>query len=337
MKIDNYKLVVGNATDVGQVRKFNEDYMAHFGTTYGYCIIVCDGMGGHTAGDVASQAAIDAIKHYLQDGSMTKFDTATSLLNSIEFANYKLKEMVTLDPSLSGMGTTCVLAMINGNEMHVAHAGDSRLYLIRKNNIIQVSKDHSTVQMLIDAGALTEEESKYSDKRNQITKAIGIFDKVAPSVTSDPILLNHGDKIVLCSDGLTSHVETTEIARIIKSFPDVQTAALKLVEKANTAGGTDNITVQIVEYIGKSPTVKKVGKARKTIFLILAAFVIALASYSGYYLVRKSKDDSHPANVQPNDTASTEKKDTSTVPLGNTKLAPIPGEKKITDTTVKKQ
>jgi PPM family protein phosphatase len=288
LKIDNYKLIVGNATDVGQVRQYNEDYLAHFSTSYGYCIIVCDGMGGHAAGDVASQAAIEAIKHYLQDGSLTKLDTANSLLNAIEFANYKLREMVAQNPELSGMGTTCILALINNNELYVAHAGDSRLYLIRNNEIKQISKDHSTVQQLIDAGAITEEEGRQSNKRNQITKAIGIFEKVEPSVTNDPILLKYNDKILLCSDGLTSHANPKDILGIIKSNPDVQTAAMKLIEKANSEGGSDNITVQLVEYKGKSTASNHHKRIKRIVFIILLLLILLGCGYLSYRLIGPS-------------------------------------------------
>ena len=183
MKIDNYKIVVGNATDVGKVRLYNEDYMAHFGTAHGYCVIVCDGMGGHAAGDVASRAAVDAIKHYLQDGRITKTDTPNALHNAVE--------------------------------------------------------------------------------------------KVGASVTAEPIQLLHNDKILLCSDGLTTHASETEISEIINSNEDVQLAASKLVEKANEGGGTDNITVQLIQYIGKPSPLKKFGFGRN-IFYATVSFLLNL-------------------------------------------------------------
>ena len=151
MQIPNYNIVIGNQTNVGKVRSLNEDYMEHFATPLGYCIIVCDGMGGHAAGDVASQNAIEAIKHFLQNGKITKLDTALSIHNAIEFANYKLREMVQQNAALKGMGTTCVLALINNADLYIAHAGDSRIYLIRDKEIKQITKDHSVVQNLIDS------------------------------------------------------------------------------------------------------------------------------------------------------------------------------------------
>jgi protein phosphatase len=284
LKIDTYNIIVGNATDIGQIREINEDYMAHFETPYGYCIIVCDGMGGHAAGDIASQGAIDAIKRYLQDGKVTMLDTPNSLQNAIEFANYKLREMVKQNSSLSGMGTTCILALFQKAEMYMAHAGDSRLYLIRKNSIKQLSKDHSTVQNLIDAGVLSESEALLSEKRNQITKAIGIFDKVEPSVTKEAMGLKQGDKILLCSDGLTAHVTNSEILEIVNTYSDVQEAALKLIEKANSGGGSDNITVQLIQYNGKSfrnRNKKRRNKRLRLVFLTLISVVLA------YFAIQK--------------------------------------------------
>lgn len=282
MKIDAYNITVGNATDIGQVRKLNEDYMAHFDTPYGYCIIVCDGMGGHAAGDVASQGAVEAIKHYLQDGKITKLDAASSLHNAIEFANYKLREMVQQNPEFTGMGTTCVMVLISESEMHMAHAGDSRVYLVRDKRIRQLSKDHSTIQHLIDTGILSEDEAKVSEKRNQITKAIGIFEKVGPTVTKVPYMLKYNDRILLCSDGLTGHVESDEILEIINDNSDVQDASMKLIEKANLEGGSDNITVQLIQYDGSSSTIKtrrSLKRILKVAAIVLIIFLIGFASY----------------------------------------------------------
>lgn len=282
MKIDSYNIIVGNATDIGQIREHNEDYMAHFDTPYGYCVVICDGMGGHAAGDVASQGAIDAIKHYLQDGKVTRLDNAVSLFNAIEFANYKLREMVQQNPGYAGMGTTCVMALINKAEMHIAHAGDSRLYLIRDNNIKQLSKDHSTIQNLIDAGVLTEEEAAVSEKRNQITKAIGIFEKVEPTVTKNPFQLKHNDKILLCSDGLTGHASPKEILDVINLYPDVQIASMKLIEKANLGGGSDNITVQLIQYTGKSSANRKYKLRRRILWITILLLIVGILSFIVY-------------------------------------------------------
>ena len=227
MKIAAYHISIGNATDVGKVRQHNEDYMAHFLTPIGYCTVVCDGMGGNVAGEEASQNAVAAIKYFLQDDKNKDNSIPAALKNAVEFANYQLREMAQQNPALKGMGTTCVLALINKGAMYVAHIGDSRLYLIRDKKIQQITKDHSTVQSLIDTGALTEKEAEQSDKKNQITKAIGIFKKAEPTVTASAIPLMKNDTILLCSDGLTGHVNKQTIYEIVNVNDDVQLAAME--------------------------------------------------------------------------------------------------------------
>ncbi|MDO9254561.1 MAG: Stp1/IreP family PP2C-type Ser/Thr phosphatase [Bacteroidales bacterium] len=321
MKIDTFDIIVGNATDVGKIRECNEDYLSHFVTTYGYCIIVCDGMGGHAAGDVASQGAIEAIKHYLQDGKVTKLDTPNSLLNAIEFANYKLRETVQQNPALTGMGTTCVMALIYDAEMFVAHAGDSRIYLIRDHSIKQLSKDHSTIQNLIDAGVLTEAEAKVSEKRNQITKAIGIFEKVEPTVTKEAFQLKNNDRILLCSDGLTAHVSDEEILEIINANTDVQIASLELIEKANNGGGSDNITVQLIQYIGKSSIARKKRPIKKMLRLGIITLIVAVLGYVIYNKFMPSRNE----KTVPNSSQGK----TDTIPGDTTNSGIIGGEEKM--------
>jgi protein phosphatase len=284
LKNVHYHISIGNATDVGKVREHNEDYMAHFNTPLGYCVVICDGMGGHAAGEVASQNAIDSIKHFLQNGKITQVNTTSSLRNAIEFANFKLRELVKEQPSLAGMGTTCVLALIKNAEMFVAHAGDSRLYLIRAKEIKQITKDHSIVQNLVDSGALSEEEAGQSDRKNEITKAIGIFEKVEPTVTEVPIPLLHNDKIVLCSDGLTVHINNQVINEIVNSNTDVQDAAMQLIEKANEGGGSDNVTIQVIDYTGKSSTNRKKRTLRK---FLLVLFLLIIAGSAAFFIYKE--------------------------------------------------
>ena len=195
--------------------------------------------------------------------------------DAIEFANYNLRELVVQNPALKGMGTTCVLALVNNGNMYVAHAGDSRLYLLRNGEIKQISKDHSVVQDMIDRGSLTEEEAEKSEKKNQITKALGIFERVNPSVTDKPVHLLRNDKILLCSDGLTGHVSNQSINESILKNDDIQIAALELIEKANAGGGTDNITVQIIQYSGND-VVSPVGQKSKRKYFIITGLLLSL-------------------------------------------------------------
>ena len=290
MKVSDYHIAIGNATDVGKIREQNEDYMAHFNTLQGYCIVICDGMGGHAAGQVASQNAVGAIQQYLQDKQNEYPDIMVALKNAIEFANFQLREMMNKDPALKGMGTTCVLALIKDGHLYTAHAGDSRLYLIRKGNAEQITKDHSSVQKLIDIGVLTEKEAELSDKKNQISKAIGIFEKVDPAISETPVALHQDDIILLCSDGLTGHVSREKIQETVLANTDVQNAALKLVELANTGGGSDNITVQVVHYTGKTIIKKRKRLARKRIAIILVFFAVLACGFIGYKKYRNNEN-----------------------------------------------
>lgn len=291
MIIPLYNIAIGNITDIGKIREQNEDYMAHFDTLLGYCIIVCDGMGGHAAGHIASQNAIIAIQQFLKDPKNENNSVPVALKNAIEFANFQLREMVVQNPALSGMGTTCVLALIKRGLLFTAHAGDSRIYLIRKGLVKQITKDHSSVQKLIDIGVLTEEEAELSNKKNEILKAIGIFEKVDPTITEMPIELHKYDKLLLCSDGLTGHVSKEEIAETVLSTDDIQKAVTRLVEMANEGGGTDNITVQLVNYTGKTITNKKKLSIKKLVavcILLVAVICFSFWMYKKNNVVKKS-------------------------------------------------
>lgn len=307
MYIEDHHIIIGNATDKGRIRELNEDYMAHFGTAAGYCIVICDGMGGLAAGDVASQNATAAIQQYLQDSSNQVSNPALLLTNAIEFANFQLKQMAK-DPSVSDMGTTCVLLLIKNGWLYTAHAGDSRAYLIRNKKIKQLTKDHSSVQQMVDRGIITQEEAKTSHKRNEIVKAIGVFDKVQPDVTKKPVPLHKNDKILLCTDGLTTHVEDAEIFEIILSSSDVQTAAVSLVEKANEKGGTDNITVQLIDYTGKTQSDKLKPFRKRAIITLSVCILLALLfwGYTNYKgnIVNKKANANSTTNQENKDTAN---------------------------------
>jgi serine/threonine protein phosphatase PrpC len=157
---------------------------------------------------------------------------------------------------------------------YTAHAGDSRIYLIRGKGIKQITKDHSSVQKLIDMGVLTEEEAELSEKRNEIIKAIGIFEKVNATITPTALILRKNDKILLCSDGLTGHVNKEKIKDTVQSINNTQNAALKLIDMANDDGGRDNITVQLIHYTGNA-----IGSERKSwVKKIFALFIILVAA-----------------------------------------------------------
>lgn len=232
-------------TDIGRRRKLNQDTVyscEHPLGNLNNLFIVCDGMGGHKAGDYASAYTVKAIEREVEvceDTSAIKI-----LREAITVANTEIYEKASTEVDFAGMGTTCVAATIEEDVLYVANVGDSRLYLIDKD-ITQVTKDHSLVAELVRKGSLDENQAKMHPDKNIITRAIG----ASPTVEIDffEVELNPGDIILMCTDGLTNMVEDDEILRIAKTGMDVADIAENLIKMANHNGGKDNIGVVIVE------------------------------------------------------------------------------------------
>ena len=231
-------------TDTGRVRKQNEDNMGYAETPNGDVFVVCDGMGGHVGGKVASSIAVDAIMEYF--GSEKKLYITDAMDEAIRYANRKIFEKAEAEPELSGMGTTIVLVVIQEDKTYIAHVGDSRIYLFSNNKLYRVTKDHSHVQQLIDIGAITPEEAETHPKKNIILKALGIQADVEPEVAPEPLLLKNGDTLLLCSDGLSDMVNDSTIESVLQKGNDVKKTGDELLQLALNAGGKDNITLQLV-------------------------------------------------------------------------------------------
>jgi serine/threonine protein phosphatase PrpC len=248
------ELRVGAKTDMGCVRENNEDkfdflepedlgVLATKGRFYG----VADGMGGHSAGQIACELALKTvIRAYYTDHTD---DIVGSLRQAISEANALIHSTAALIPERQGMGTTFTAAVIRDDKLVLAHLGDSRAYLVRKGEIRQVTQDHSWVAEQVRLGAMNVEEAQASPFRNIITRSLGTSVTVEADFYEEA--LEEGDILVLCSDGLTGHVSADEIAdRVagadaVGSGPSVN--AMRLVERANDRGGRDNITVLIIE------------------------------------------------------------------------------------------
>jgi serine/threonine protein phosphatase PrpC len=242
-------------TDQGLKRNHNEDY---------FCLIedeqlflVADGMGGHACGEVASKMAADVIREFFartRDEDVTwpyKMDHALSVLENrlsvgIRLANKKIHESASKDVRLNGMGTTIVIGQISDEHFYVAHVGDSRCYRIRQGQVKQITRDHSLLEDYKEArpGMSAEEQRKFPHK-NVITRALGMRDTVQVDITSEQI--EDGDIFLLCSDGLSGMVADPAFAEHLKVGCDLDAAVGKLVAAANAAGGTDNITVLVLE------------------------------------------------------------------------------------------
>lgn len=233
-------------TDRGRVRTDNQDaYFAGKITDGSVFAVVCDGMGGANAGNVASELAVRHISEYVirsyRDG-MDMTDTEKTLKNAIVSANISLYDKAVNNAELAGMGTTAVAAFVKDGTAVIAHVGDSRIYLVN-GEIKQLTRDHSVVQSLIESGKITPEDAKVHPRKNVITRALGAEEDVA--VDSDCLNLSDGDTLLLCSDGLTNFLDDKDILKVFQNN-DISAVAERLVEEANENGGGDNITVVTV-------------------------------------------------------------------------------------------
>ena len=233
------KLVAAGVTDVGRVRDGNEDDFLEQADRLGL-VAVADGMGGHRAGEVASATALEALRAAVAAGQ--------PLRKAIEGANDAVLEKSESDHELHGMGTTLTAGMLGTDgSLTVGHVGDSRAYLIRDGELSQITEDHSLVEEMVRAGELTPEQAEVHPQRSIITRALGIDPVV--DVDLYPIQLRAGDRVLLCSDGLTTMVRPEEIATILGREHDPKQAAQLLVDAANAAGGEDNVTALILEAV----------------------------------------------------------------------------------------
>jgi PPM family protein phosphatase len=232
------KFAWGAASAVGQVREGNEDeYLADPDRQL---FAVADGMGGHRAGEVASATAIETLK--------TAYRTGRPLRQAVEEANAAVFEKAEANPEMKGMGTTLTaVALVDGGTAVLGHVGDSRAYLMRDGGVSRVTEDHSLVEQLVREGRLSPEEAAHHPQRAIITRALGIDPEV--EVDRYEVDLRPGDRLLVCSDGLTNMVSDSSIGGVLRRQADAQRAADTLVEMANEAGGDDNITVVVIDVL----------------------------------------------------------------------------------------
>ena len=220
-------------TDVGRQRSANEDSLFVNPPLFA----VADGMGGAKAGEVASAVAVEAVEGATESGESAE----TELANIVRQANRRIYDLAVADESRRGMGTTLTLAKVHGDEVSLAHVGDSRAYLLRGGELEQLTRDHSLVAELERSGQITPEAAEHHPQRSIITRALG----PEPDVEVDTYTLagRDGDTFLICSDGLTSMISDDEVASILRSAGSLDEAADELVRAANQSGGKDNITV----------------------------------------------------------------------------------------------
>ena len=230
--------MVGIKSDAGNVRELNEDYASFIEDERFKIYLVADGMGGHNAGEIASKLAVKSIIRYLLEHSE---EDENILLNAVKYANNEIYEISQKNDKCKGMGTTITGCFIKGDMIQVVNVGDSCCFSIKDNEIKKVTKDHSWVQELIDAGAITEEEGRVHPKKNIITRALGTNSSVKIDIFN--IDKRESSMFLLCSDGLSNEVRKEEMIEIVNKCKDFNEACEKLVDLAKSRGGKDNITV----------------------------------------------------------------------------------------------
>lgn len=246
------RLEVAELSDIGRRRERNQDNVthlipsdAHVLDEKGALFIVCDGMGGHAAGEVASELGVKTIseEYYNTPGS----DVITALATSVERANDAIYHRAIENPEYGGMGTTCVALVVAGGRAFVVNIGDSRAYIIRDGKMHQVTRDHSWVAEQVRVGLLTEEQARNHSHRNVITRSLG----TQPNVTADLFVqtMQNGDRVLLCSDGLHGYVDEGEIERVVTGDQEPNDAVQSLIDMANANGGPDNISATLVYLI----------------------------------------------------------------------------------------
>lgn len=243
------KLDIYGLTDDGLVRDHNEDYISW--KLESGLVILADGMGGHNAGEVASELAVTSITDALEEvlspeiKNSCDMDFKEVVHEAVVFANDEINSHAKAHPECSGMGTTIVMTLFYDGSVILASVGDSRIYRFRKGELQQVTTDHSLVQEMIDNGYMSEEEALNSTNRNLITRALGIAEEVKVDVTQNSI--EKDDIYLLCSDGLSDMITDEQIfSALVKSRQDLKKASEELVKLAKEHGGHDNVSVILV-------------------------------------------------------------------------------------------
>lgn len=266
------KTPFGSRTDVGCLRDHNEDSLAVEPPLY----VVCDGMGGHAAGEVASEIAVKVVC----DRAPSTPD-AEALGHAVEEANLAVIKAAREGAGRAGMGCTCTAAILEKDRLVIAQVGDSRAYLVHQGSMQQITRDHSLVADLVEAGQITPAEARVHPQRSVITRALGSDPRTEPDLFE--ITVEAGDRLLLCSDGLSTMLEDNEIEKILNRTADPQTCANELVDAANDLGGYDNITVIVVDVTGLAEQHRrKMTRRSRVTAVTLAVLLVAILGACAY-------------------------------------------------------
>lgn len=285
-------LEVGASTETGYVRKENQDRMSWAQIPWGQLYIIADGMGGHAGGSRAAELTIRRLEKYLS-GASINLSIEKAIRNAFEKTNRDVYDQAHAgDPTTEGMGSTAVMLVIRGQIAKIAHVGDSRAYLYRKGKLQRLTKDHTQVQRMVDGGILTPEQARNHPSASILDRAIGNRATVSADISSD-LVLENGDGILLCSDGLSGYVDDQEIEAAIDDSLTPQKNVDRLINMALQKGGEDNVTIQFVQY-GKKPIVHRKtykGILKSIVMSFLIFVIVGEASYTAYQITSNPKEE----------------------------------------------
>jgi serine/threonine protein phosphatase PrpC len=312
MNLIDFNKDVLAVTDVGLVRKANEDNCYAIETPNGFLFVVCDGMGGHVGGARASAIAVNSIANFFTKEHYAAVGQA--LEDALNFANRQILYVASEQPELKGMGTTACVLLLRDDKAYFAHIGDSRIYFYcsKQQKLHRLTKDHSVVQGLVDQGVISEAEAEHHPNKNRILKTLGIKKDIQPDICTMPVLPAKDDVFLICSDGLSGMVNDGLLLHILEQKVSLQEKGDNMLTFAKQAGGTDNITLQLI-HISNSPHTNSVfvsknspysaysgnkkRKWNKSLIAIIALFVVAVICGTLFLLNNKTEKDAK--NMQP--------------------------------------
>lgn len=255
---ETIRLAINGRTDIGQIRDENEDHIGwynHPSLPYGY-VIIADGMGGYTGGAQASSLAVAVVDDLLKVLPDNNFQACTpdqqllmihaTLMDALTRANQAILDAKIDNPQHANMGSTIVIGLLWQQQVTIAHLGDSRAYMWNRDGLIQLTRDHSLVQEMIDAGTLTPSQARTSGVRNHITRALGVTEYIEPAINT--FLLEQNTLLMFCTDGLTEYLENNALEHVLATHRPALECCYRFIADANKMGGKDNISVGIMEY-----------------------------------------------------------------------------------------
>jgi protein phosphatase len=242
------------ATDVGCVRTVNEDAVAlhvkHDADDLQGLAVVCDGMGGHEAGEVASALAVDTIVETVRQAVSERQQTwPATLVDALQAANTRIRAASRAQRAQQGMGSTCCAVALVDGAVWCAHVGDTRCYLLRDNDLLVMTQDHSAVMHMVRQGLLSTDDARHHPDRNVISRALGSHDAVSVAAWTHPVALRDGDRLLLCTDGLYDLIAHDVLREVLAAPQSTSERAAQLVALAREAGGHDNISVVIIDVL----------------------------------------------------------------------------------------